>query len=154
MLGARQKEAVAELAQWWDGIRLGGVGSHAVLLVGPEGWGRSTVLSQLVDVLSHADAPSCPSLRINGRSLQGEGDEQALAVRDGLLGAEMRRHAAALLFRSRLYSAPLLGIGGLRSAIAGTISLLLAAMAAAANGTLAGDTSADADSAAARAARS
>ena len=60
MLGARQKAAVAELAQWWDGIRHGGVGSHAVLLVGPEGWGRSTVLGQLMDIVSQADAANCP----------------------------------------------------------------------------------------------
>ncbi len=35
MLGERQKAAATELAQWWDGLRLGGIGSHAVLLAGP-----------------------------------------------------------------------------------------------------------------------
>ena len=58
MLGERQKAAATELAQWWDGIRQGGIGSHAVLLAGPAGWGRSTVLDQLPEIISGADAPT------------------------------------------------------------------------------------------------
>ncbi len=156
MLGQRQKKAAAELAQWWDGIRQGGVGSHAVLLVGPEGWGRSTLLGQLPDIISRADDddPICPLVRINGRSLPDEHRQQAVALRDGLLGVEVRRQAAALLCRSRLRSAPRLGIGSLLvSGIAGTISLLVAGLAAAAKGSLAGGSLADANSAAARAAQ-
>jgi hypothetical protein len=154
MLGERQKEAAAELAQWWDGIRQGGVGSHAVLLVGPEGWGRSTVLDQLPEVISGADAPIGALVRINGRSLPDEHGPQAVAVRDGLLGAEVRRQAAALLCRGRLRGAPRLGVGSLLvSGIAGTISLLLAGLAAAAKGSSVDETPADADGAAARAAR-
>jgi hypothetical protein len=154
MLGERQKEAAAELAQWWEGIRRGGDGSHAVLLVSPEGWGRSTVLAQLPDIISRADATSCPLVRIDGRPLPREHGPQALALRDGLLGADVRRQAAALLCRSRLRGAPRMGIGSLLlSGIAGTISLLVAGLAAAAKGSLADDTPADANSAAARAAR-
>jgi hypothetical protein len=154
MLGERQKEAAAELAQWWDGIRQGGVGSHAVLLVGPEGWGRSTVLGQLPGIISGTDAPLGPLVRINGRSLPDEPGLQALALRDALLGAEVRRQAAALLCRSRLRGAPRLGVGSLLlSGIAGTISLLVAALAAAANGSLANGTPADANGAAGRAAQ-
>jgi hypothetical protein len=154
MLAERQKEAAAELVQWWDGIRQGGVGSHAVLLVGPEGWGRSTVLAQLPDIISRADAPISPLVRINGRSLPHEHIPQALALRDGLLGAEVRRQAAALLCRSRLRGAPRMGIGSLLlSGIAGTISLLVASLAAAAKGSLADGTPADAGSVAARAAQ-
>jgi hypothetical protein len=154
MLGGRHKEAAAELAQWWDGIRHSGVGSHAVLLVGPEGWGRSTVLVQLPDLISRADAPICPLVRIDGRSLPREHGLQALAVRDGLLEADVRRQAAALLCRGRLRGAPRSGAGSLLlSAIAGTISLLMAGLAAAAKGSLADDTPADANAAAARAAQ-
>ena len=154
MLGERQKEAAAELAQWWDGIRQGGVGSHAVLLVGPEGWGRSTVLGHLPDIINWADAQICPLVRIDGRSLPDGRGPQALALRDGLLGADVRRQAAALLCRSRLRGAPRLGIGSLLlSGIAGTISLLVASLAAAAKGSLAGDSPGDANSAAARAAQ-
>ncbi|HUA41722.1 MAG TPA: AAA family ATPase [Streptosporangiaceae bacterium] len=154
MLGVRQKEVAAELAQWWDGVRQGGAGSHAVLLVGPEGWGRSTVLDQLPDILDGAHALIGPLVRINARSLPDELGQQALAVRDGLLGTEVRRQAAALLCRSRLRGAPRLGIGSLlTSGIAGTMSLLVAGLAAAARGCLADDTSADASSAAARAAQ-
>jgi hypothetical protein len=154
VLGERQKEAAAELAQWWDGIRHGDVGSHVVLLVGPEGWGRSTVLAQLPDIISKADAASYPLVRINGRSLPGECGPQALAVRDGLLGGEVRGQAAALLCRSRLRGAPRMGVGRLLpSAIAGTISLLMAGLAAAAKGSSPDDTPVGADGAAARAAQ-
>ncbi len=154
MLGARQKEAAAELAQWWDGIRHGGVGSHAVLLVGPEGWGRSTLLSQLPDIISQAHAPICPLVHISARALPDEPSQQALAVRNRLLGAEVRRQAAALLCCSRLRGAPRLGIGSLlTSGIAGTISLLMAGLAAAARGGLGDGDPADANGAAARAAQ-
>jgi hypothetical protein len=154
MLGERQKEAAAELAQWWDGVRQGGAGSHAVLLVGPEGWGRSTVLGQLLGIVSGAGVPVGALVRIDGRSLPDGHGPQAVAVRDGLLGAEVRRLAAALLCRSRLRGAPRLGAGSLLvSGIAGTISLLVAGLAAAAKGSPADETPADPDGAAARAAR-
>jgi hypothetical protein len=154
MLGERQKEAAAELAQWWDGVRQGGVGSHAVLLVGPEGWGRSTVLGHLPDIISRPDAPISALVRIDGRSLPEGHGPQALALRDGLLGAEVRRQAAALLCCSRLRGAPRLGIGSLLlSGFAGTISLLLAGLTAATKGGLADGTAADANGAAARAAQ-
>ncbi len=154
MLGRRQKEAAAELAQWWDGIRQAGVGSHVVLLVGPEGWGRSTVLDQLPAIISKTDAPICPVVRINGRSLPGGHGPQALALRDGLLAAEVRRQAAAMLCRSRLRGAPRLGMGSLLlSGIAGTMSLLLASLAAAARGNPADDAPDGEDNIAARAAQ-
>ena len=154
MLGERQKAAAAELAQWWDGIRQGGAGSHAVLLAGPEGWGRSTVLDQLPDIIGRAEAPIGLVVRINGRSLADGRQPQALALHDALLGADVRRQAAALLCRSRMRGAPRLGIGSLLlSGIAGTISLLLASLAAAARGGVADDSPASENGAAARAAR-
>src|ERR1700729_1061255 len=102
MLGERQQAAAAELAEWGDGIRHGGVGSHAVLLAGPAGWGRSTVLDQLPQLMSAAGCPAGLVVRINGRSLPADPGPQAAAVRDGLLGADVRRQAAELLCRSRL----------------------------------------------------
>ncbi len=127
MLGERQKAAAAELAQWWDGLRLGGGGSHAVLLAGPAGWGRSTVLDQFPEII-RADAPISLEVRINGRSLPDRPGLQAPALRDSLLGAGVRRQAAALLCRSRLRGAPRLGAGSLLlTGMAGTISLLQAA---------------------------
>src|ERR1700734_4493962 len=94
MLGERQQAAAAELAQWWDGLRLGGSGSHAVLLAGPAGWGRSTVLDHLPEII-RADAPISLEVRINGRSLPDGPGLQAPALRDSLLGAEGRHHGAA-----------------------------------------------------------
>jgi hypothetical protein len=154
VLGERQKAAATELAQWWDGIRRGGIGSHAVLLAGPPGWGRTTVLDQLPVIIGGADAPLSLRVRINGRSLPDGPGLQAQALRDSLLGAEVRRQAAALLCRSRLRGAPRLGTGSLLlSGLAGTISLLLAGLAAAAAGGMADDRPAGEDGVVARAAR-
>lgn len=153
MLGERQKAAARDLAQWWDGMRQGGIGSHAILLAGPAGWGRSTVLDQLPEIISRADAPISLQVRLNGRSLPDGPGLQAPALRDGLLGAEVRRQAAALLCRSRLRGAPRLGAGSLLlSGMAGTISLL-ADLAAAAAGGVADDCPGSENGAAARAAR-
>src|SRR5450432_382404 len=153
MLGERQKAAARELVQWWDGMRQGGIGSHAVLLAGPAGWGRSTVLDQLPEIISRADAPISLQVRLNGRSLPDGPGLQAPALRDGLLGAGVRRQAAALLCRSRLRSAPRLGSRSLLlSGMAGTISLL-ADLAAAAAGGVPDDCPVSENGAAARAAR-
>jgi hypothetical protein len=154
MLGERQQAATAELAQWWNGIRQGGVGSHAVLLPGPVGWGRSTVLNQLPQLIGAAGYPADVEVRIDGKSLPDEPGPRAAAVRERLLGADVRQHAAALLARSRLRGPRRLGTDGLlQSGIAGTISLLLAGLEAVAAGSVARDGPASQDGAAARAAR-
>jgi hypothetical protein len=136
MLGERQKAAATEVAQWWHGLRHGGIGSQAVLLAAPSGWGRSTVLDQLPEIISRADGPIGLEVRINARSLPGEPGPQALALRRQLRGA------------------PRLGIGSLLlSGMAGTISLLAAGLAAAAAGSAVDDSPASENSASARAAR-
>jgi hypothetical protein len=153
MLGERQKAAAAELAQWWDGLRLGGGGSHAVLLAGPAGWGRSTVLDQFPEMI-RADAPVSLEVRINARSLPDGPGLQAPALRDSLLGPGVRRQAAALLCRSRLRGAPRLSARSLLlTGLAGTISLLQAGLAAAAAGGMVDDCPASENGAVARAAR-
>jgi hypothetical protein len=153
MLVERQQAAAAELAQWWDGIRQGGAGSHAVLMAGPAGWGRSTVLDQLPQLMRAASWPVL-EVRINGKSLPDEPSRQAAAVRESLLGADVRQQAAALLYSSRLGGRGRLGADRLLSSgIAGTISLLLAGLAAAAAGSMADQDPASENGAAARAAR-
>ena len=154
MLGERQKATATELAQWWAGIRQGGIGSHAVLLAGPPGWGRSTVLDQLPEIIGGADAPLSLHVRINGRSLPDGPGPQAQALRDSLLGAEVRRQAAVLLCRSRQRGVARLGADSLlASGMAGTISVGLAALAAAAGGSPADARPAGENGAVARAAR-
>ena len=154
MLGERQEAAAAELAQWWDGVRQGGVGSHAVLLAGPAGWGRSTVLDQLPQLLTAACRPVGLEVRVSGKSLPNGPGAQAAAVRDSLLGPDIRRQAAAQLCRSRLRGSGRLGTDRLLpSGIAGTISLVLASLAAATAGSVADDDPAGQNGAAARAAR-
>jgi hypothetical protein len=152
MLGERQKAAATELAQWWDGLRLGGSGSHAILLAEPAGWGRSTVLDRLPEII-RTDVPIL-EVRINGRSLPDRPGPQAAALRDSMLGAGVRRQAAALLCTSQLRGAPRLGAGSLlRAGMAGAISLLQAGLAAATAGGVADDGPASENGAAARAAR-
>jgi hypothetical protein len=154
MLGERQKAAAAEVSQWWDGMRQGGIGSHAVLLAAPAGWGRSTVLDKLPEIISTADTPVSLVVRLSARSLPTGPGLQALAVRDSLLAVDVRRQAAALLCRSRLRVGKRPGAGSLlMSGIAGTILLLLAGVAAAAAGGAANDSPAGENGAAARAAR-
>jgi|GEM_PF-3067568 hypothetical protein len=154
MLGERQKAAAAELAQWWEGISQGGIGSHAVLLAAPAGWGRSTVLDQLQELITGPQAQVSLVVRIDGRSLPDGPGLQAPALQDGLLAGEVRQQAAALLCRGRLRGAARLGAGSLLvSGMAGTISLLLAGRAAAAAGGRADDQPASEDGSAARAAR-
>jgi hypothetical protein len=153
MLGERQKAAATELAQWWDGIRHAGIGSHAVLLAGPPGWGRSTVLDQLPVIIGRPDAPVSLLVRINGRSLPDGPGLQAHVLKDSLLGVEVRRQAATLLCRSRQRGAARLGTDSLlTSGMAGTISVVLAALAAAVGG-VAEDGPAGENGAVARAAR-
>jgi hypothetical protein len=154
MLGQRQKAAAAELAQWWDGIRQAGIGSHAVLVAAPAGWGRSTVLDQLSEIISQTDAPASLVVRVSGRSLPDGPAQQAAALRDGLLEVGVRRQAATLLCRGLMRSTARLGPARLLgSGIVGTISLLLAGLAAAAAGSTVDHGPASEDGAAARAAR-
>jgi len=154
MLGERQKAAATELAQWWDGIRHGGIGSHAVLLAGPPGWGRSTVLDQLPVIIGRAEAPINLLVRINGGSLPDGPGLQAQALRDSLLGPEVRRQAAALLCRSRQRGITRRGTDSLlTSGMTGTISVVLAALTAATVGRAADDSPAGENGLVARAAR-
>ena len=108
--------------------------------------------------MSAAGCPADLIVRVNGTSLPAEPGAQAAAVRDNLLGADIRRQAAALICRSRLRWPRRRSTDRLlQSGIAGTISLLLASFAAAAAGGVAsgaaGEDPADQNGAAARAAR-
>ena len=154
MLGERQRAAAVELTQWWAGIRQGGIGSHAVLLAGPVGWGRTTVLDQLPEIISTTDASVGLMIRLRGRPLPDGPGLQAQALRDAMLGVEVRQQAAALLCRSRLRGVARPGAASLlMSGLTGTISLLLAGLAAAAAGGVADASPASENGAAARAAR-
>jgi len=153
MLGERQKAAAAELVQWWDGVADGGIGSHAVLLAGPVGWGRSTVLDELPRLIGSAARPAGTVVRLAAAELPEAASAQAAALRDGLLTAEVRAQAAALLCRGGARNAARRGGSLLRSGMTGTMLLLRAGLAAAAGGGPASDGPASADGVAARAAR-
>jgi hypothetical protein len=161
MLGGRQEAAAGELVGWWEGLGQRGIGSRAVLLGVPAGWGRTTVLDQLAAVISRADAPLAPRTlvaRISGRSLPDGPGVQALVLRDCLMEAGVRRRAAELLCLDRLGSAPrpgpAAGVGSLfASGLAAAVSFLLAGLAAGAAGSVRGGRPAGENGAVARAAR-
>jgi hypothetical protein len=154
MLGERQEAAATVLAQWWDGVRDGADGSHAVLLSGPSGCGQSAVLGDLTEVVSQAGAPASLTVALCGRTLPTGPGQQAAAVRDALLHAGVRRQAAALLCGSRLHGPMRLGRDSLLAAgMAASIRLLAAGVAAAAAGAAAEELPSAEDGAAARAAR-
>ncbi|MGH3156202.1 MAG: hypothetical protein ACRDNF_06470 [Streptosporangiaceae bacterium] len=162
MLGERQEAAARELAQWWEGTQLRDTGSRAVLLAVPAGWGRSTVLDRLAEVISHADTPAALMVRISGRSLPERSGLQALELRDSLMAAGVRQRAAEVLCLGRLGGAARVGaaarLGASRlfaSALTATVSLLRAGAAAAASAAgAAGDAGPDGENAVvARAAR-
>jgi hypothetical protein len=150
VLGERQEAAARELTQWWEGTQLRGTGSRAVLLAVPAGWGRSTVLDRLAEVIGHADSPAALMVRISGRSLAERRGPQALELRDHLMTAGVRQRAAELLCLGRLGGAARVGaaarLGASRlftSALTATVALLRAGAAAASAAGTAGDDSTD-----------
>ncbi len=140
MLGQRHEAAAGELAEWWEDLWQRGIGSRAVLLAVPAGWGRTTVLDQLEAVISQADAPVTLVLRISGRSLPDETGGQALALRDCLLEAPVRQRAAELLCRHRV-AGPAQRPGGslFASGLTAAVSFLRAGVAASAAATARAD---------------
>jgi hypothetical protein len=51
-VGSSRHEAVAaELGEWWEDVRDGGVGSRVVLVQVPDGWGVPAVLEELGELV-------------------------------------------------------------------------------------------------------
>jgi hypothetical protein len=65
-VSARHEAVLTELAEWWDDVSVGGIGSAVVLLAVPPGWGRSTVLVGLERAAAAANGPVALSVRIDG----------------------------------------------------------------------------------------
>jgi hypothetical protein len=84
-VSARHEAALTELAEWWEDVSAGGIGSAVVLLAAPAGWGRSGVLDGLERVAAATDGPVALTVRIGsvpaaGRAVQAQLLQQALAV--------------------------------------------------------------------------
>jgi hypothetical protein len=84
-VSARHEAVLSELAEWWEDVSVGGIGSAVVLLAVPPGWGRSSVLDGLEGVAAGADGPVTLTVRIGGvpaggRAVQAQQLQQALAA--------------------------------------------------------------------------
>jgi hypothetical protein len=96
MLGGRHEAAAGELTAWWEDLWQRHIGSRAVLLAVPEGWGRTTVLDRFAAVICQEEAPVPLVVRVSGRSLPDGLGVQALVLRDCLMEAGVRRRAAEM----------------------------------------------------------
>jgi hypothetical protein len=63
---ARHKAVLTELAEWWEDVSAGGIGSEVVLLAVPPGWGQADVVDQLERIAADPDGPVTLTVRIGG----------------------------------------------------------------------------------------
>ncbi|MGO8887446.1 MAG: hypothetical protein ACLPUO_02395 [Streptosporangiaceae bacterium] len=130
MLGGRHEAAAGELTAWWEDLWQRHIGSRAVLLAVPEGWGRTTVLDRFAAVICQEEAPVPLVVRVSGRSLPDGLGVQALVLRDCLMEAGVRRRAAELLCLEWLGGAAQMGATSLFACgLTAAMSFLLAGVA-------------------------
>ena len=98
-LSRRHQAALDELTEWWEDLCTRGIGSRAVLVQVPEGWGRSTLLDQLAATIEADDAPVTLLVRIDGKPLRELPGGAAAQVRmlAELLADAGRHHRVAKL---------------------------------------------------------
>jgi hypothetical protein len=97
VLGPRQEAAAEELGEWWEDLWQRGIGSQVVVLKVPPGWGRSSVLGRIAEMVNAEDAPVTVVIPINGRELPDEKDLQAEEIRRQIADERAWRRAAELL---------------------------------------------------------
>ena len=97
VLGPPQEAAAEELREWWEDLWQRGIGSQVVLLKAPPGWGRSSVLGRIAEMVDAEGAPVTVVIPINGRELPDERDLQAEEIRRQISGERPWRRAAELL---------------------------------------------------------
>ena len=125
-----------ELAEWWEDVRDGGIGSRVVLLEVPPGWATQAVLDAFREIADDPDGPVTISISVDDVPLVG-GAIEAGALRDALITPSVWSKAAELFgLDSAAGEVELaLGVGGLfASGMAMAASLLLASLAVTAAG--------------------
>jgi len=153
--GAQHLAVLAELTEWWEDLGQRAIGSQAVLVAVPPGWGRSAVLGEFRAVVEDIDSPITLVVAIDG-SLPPGLAVQADALREDLAAAGQRSRIAELLDLDTAAGKVLLGlgVGGLFvSGMAAAASLLVASLAVTAAGNAWDGSPAGQEGAVARAAR-
>ena len=156
-LAGRQQAAADELAEWWEDLWQRGIGSQIVLVQVPPGWGRSTVLDRLAQIVGAEDAPVTLVVRVNGRELPDGLGLQAAVLRGVLAATGSRHRVTELLGLDRLAGGVQMGagVGGLFvSGFAPLVGFLVAGVAVGAAGRVWDDSPAGQCGSVARAARS
>src|SRR5580698_2606268 len=156
VMPGRHLAVLGELTEWWEDVCQSGIGSQAVLLAVPPGWGRTTVLREFRDVVEAPDAPMTLVAWIDG-NLPGGPAVQAAGLRDALTAAASRSRLAGLLGLDNTAGRLQLGlaVGGLfTSGLAAAASMLIASLALTAAGNAWDGSPAGEEGAVARAARS
>jgi tetratricopeptide (TPR) repeat protein len=125
----RQRGALDELVEWWEDICHRKIGSQAIFLAVPRGWGRRTVLDGLAAGIDDPDAYPTIAVRIPAGSLPEGAALQAEMLRDCFAGAVVRHRAAELLGVDRLGGVIqfALGVVGLMTSAFGALLGMLAA---------------------------
>jgi hypothetical protein len=137
LLGAGCHRAVAEeLAEWWEDVAEGGIGSQVVLVAVPPGWGRSAVLQQFAGAADGGEGPVTLVVALSGDLPPGRA-VQAQELGEALTAFSRAPRVVRLLgLDSAAGQVQLgLGLGGLlASGLAAAASLLVASLAVTAAG--------------------
>jgi hypothetical protein len=155
-LGVGRHRAVAEeLAEWWEDVAEGGIGSQVVLVAVPPGWGRSAVLQHFAAAAGGDDGPVTLVVTIAGDLPPGRA-VQAQALREALTAFSTEPRVIRLLELDTAAGRVQLGLGlaGLVvTGLAAVASLLVASLTVTAAGNVWDDSPAGEAGGVARAAR-
>ena len=172
-VSVRHQVVLEELTEWWEDLCTRVIGSRAVLVAVPPGWGRSTLIDQLTAIIERDNAPVTVTIRIDGKSLHGipggaQGRARVLAdVLSGELKGQLAageraragrgRRAAELAGVDRPAGAVQLGLGVgalFATPLAAAAAMVLGTVVVGAAGKVIDDSPAGPDGVVARAARS
>ena len=133
---SRHRAVVEELAEWWEDVRDGGIGSRVVLVQVPPGWGGSAVLEDFAGLVENPAGPVTILVRIDDVPLVSRAVE-AGTLRDALRAPFARSKVADLLDLDKAAGRVQLGlgIGGVFApALPAAVGLLVGSLAVTAAG--------------------
>jgi hypothetical protein len=106
----RHRAVAEELAEWWEDVRDGGIGSRVVLVPVPPGWGVSLVLEEFAGRVEDPAGPVTIGVRVDDVPPVSRA-VQAGALRDALRAPLARSEVAGLLDLDRAAGQVQLGLG-------------------------------------------
>jgi hypothetical protein len=113
-ISSRHQVVLDELAEWWGDLCTRGIGSRAVLVEVPQGWGCSTLLDQFAELIGQDDGPVTLVARVQAslvRDVPGGVAGRARMVADMLAGAGQRHLVARRTGVDRPAGVVQLGLG-------------------------------------------